>query len=100
MGRDDALTPASLLKLAFGSSNRTASHVGSEEGRRTRKLTEAELQAFPLPPASPLPASISFGQVVEFAKSLMLWKVGKQRKRKWLAVILTADLFSLKMELQ
>lgn len=30
----------------------------------------------------------------------MLWKVGEQRKRKWLAVILTADLFSLKMELQ
>lgn len=71
-----------------------------EEGKRTREPTEAELQACPLPPASPLPASISFGQVVEFAKSLMLRKVGKQRKRKWLAVILTADLFSLKMELQ
>lgn len=71
-----------------------------EEGKRTREPTEAELKACPLPPASPLPASISFGQVVEFAKSLMLRKVGKQRKRKWLAVILTADLFSLKMELQ
>lgn len=70
-------------ELVFSTSYRTASQVGSvKEGKRTREPTEAELQGCPLPLASPLPASISFGQVVGFAKSLMLWKVGKQRKRK------------------
>lgn len=83
MGPDNELTGAScVLVLAFSTFNNSLSSGVCEKGKRTRKPTEAELQACPLPPASPLPASTSFGQVVEFAKSLMLWKVGKQRKRK------------------
>lgn len=42
---------------------------------------------------------VLFSLILEFYKSLMLWKMEKQRKRKSHTVILTADLFSHKMEL-
>ena len=51
-------------------------------------------------PPSPLPSSppASLGSAGprfrEFYKSLMFWQTGRQRKRKWHAVLLTADLFS------
>lgn len=55
-------------------------------------------QSWPPPPAAFL-SCVLFSLILEFYKSLMLWKTEKQRKRKSHTVILTADLFSHKMEL-
>lgn len=52
-----------------------------------------------LPSAAAFLSCVLFSLILEFYKSLMLWKMEKQRKRKSHAIILTADLFSHKMEL-